>query len=71
MFTYYFDVRGCGDGHDDRGGTPMANDEAAFVYARRIIRELREAGGYDDSALTMVVRNWAGETVYAIPFLPH
>lgn len=71
MFPYYFDVRGYGDIHDDRGGTLMPNDEAALAYARRIIRELREAGGYDDPALTMIVRNCAGKTVYSIPFLPH
>ncbi len=71
MFPYYFDVRGYGDKHDDRGGTLMPNDEAAFAYARRIIRELREAGGYDDPALTIIVRNAAGKTIYSIPFLPH
>lgn len=70
MFPYYFDVRGYGDIHDDRGGTLMPNDEAALAYARRIIRELREADGYDDPGLTMVVRNCAGKTVYSIPFLP-
>ena len=70
MFPYYFDIRGYSDIHDDRGGTLMPNDEAALAYARRIIRELREAGGYDDPALTLMVRNCAGKTVYSIPFLP-
>ncbi len=71
MFPYYFDVRGYGDRNEDRGGTLMPNDGAALTYARRIIRELRQAGGYDDPALTMIVRNSAGKTVYSIPFLPH
>ncbi len=52
MFPYYPDVRGYREHHDDRGGTLMPNDKAALVYARRIIRELKEAGGYNDPALT-------------------
>jgi len=71
MFPYYFDIRGYGDRNDDRGGMLMPNDEAALAYARRIIGELRQAGGYNDPALTMIVRNAAGKTVYSIPFQQH
>jgi len=71
VFPYYFHVRGYGDSHDDRGDTLMPNDEAALAYARRLIDELREAGGYDDPALTLIVRNCAGRTVYSIPFQRH
>ncbi len=71
VFPYYFDIKGYGEEHDDRGGTLMPNDEAALAYAWRIIRELREAGGYDDTSLSLIVRNAAGKTVYSIPFLPH
>jgi hypothetical protein len=69
LFPYYFEVRGYGEAHEDHGGTLMPNDNAALIHARRIIRELREAGGYEDAALTMIVRNSAGKTVYSIPFL--
>jgi hypothetical protein len=69
VFPYYFDVRGYREDHDDRGGTLMPNDEAALAYARRIIRELIEIGGYRDPSLTMIVRNAAGKTVYSIPFI--
>jgi len=69
LFPYYFEVRGYREEHDDRGGTLMPNDEAALTHARRIIRELREAGGYEDAALTMIVRNSAGKTLYSIPFM--
>lgn len=69
MFPYYFDVQCYGEEHDDRGGMLMPNDEAALAYAHRIIRELRQAGGYDDPALSLIVRNCAGKTVYSIPFL--
>lgn len=68
MFPYYFDIQGYGE---ERDGTLMPNDEAALAYARRIIHELREAGGYDDPALCLIVRNAVGETVYSIPLLQH
>jgi hypothetical protein len=71
VFPYYFDVQGYGEQHDDRGDKLMPNDEAALAYARRIIRELTEAGGYRDPTLTMIVRNSAGKTVYSIPFQQH
>jgi hypothetical protein len=69
VVPYYFDIHGYGEHHEDRGGTLMANDAAALAYARRIIRELRDAGGYDDDALTLVVRDAAGRTLFQIPFL--
>jgi hypothetical protein len=69
VVPYYFDVRGYGEGHDDRGGRLMPNDEAALAYARRIIRELTEVGGYGDPSLTLIVRNAAGKTIYSIPFM--
>jgi Domain of unknown function (DUF6894) len=71
VFPYYFNVQGYGEEHDNRGGTLMPNDEAALAYARRIIRELTEAGGYRDPSLTMIVRNSAGKTVYSISFRQH
>lgn len=37
-------------------------------YADRVIRELKEGGGYDDPTLTMIVKNEARETVFSIPF---
>ncbi len=69
LSPYYFDVRSYGEKHDYRGRTLMADDDAALDYARCLIRDLRETGGYDDPALTLIVRNSAGETVFAIPFM--
>jgi hypothetical protein len=68
---YYFDVLSYGEKHDYRGRTLMADDEAALDYARRLIRDLRETGGYDDPALTLIVRNSVGQTVFSIPFMKH
>jgi hypothetical protein len=68
LFPYYFDIRSYGEQLDYRGGTLMADDDAALAYARRMITELRQAGGYNDPALTLIVRNSAGKTVYSLPF---
>lgn len=53
---------------DDAEGTLLSGKEAAHAYAHRIIRELKEAGGYDDPAPVMIVRDTDGTTVYSIPF---
>jgi hypothetical protein len=68
MQTYYFDVRD-GERYQDRGGEPMPSDEAALALASRIIRELRQSGGYDDPGLTLIVRNASGKTLFTIPFM--
>jgi hypothetical protein len=49
----------------------MPNDEAALAYARRMMRELSQMGGYKDPDLTLIVRNSAGQTVFSIPFTKH
>jgi hypothetical protein len=36
---------------------------------QRIVGELKDAGGYDETDLTMVVKNAAGRTVFSIPFV--
>jgi hypothetical protein len=53
----------------DQEGTILLNDDEARAYAKRIIRELKEAGGYDDPGLTMIVRNACGETLCSIRFI--
>ena len=66
---YHFDVRSYGVKRDYRGRTLLADDDAALDYARRLIRDLRQSGGYDDPALALIVRNGAGETIFTIPFM--
>ena len=69
MPRYYFILRWDSREHADPCGTILPNDRAARDYAERIIHELKEAGGYDDDDLTMVVKNAARRTVFSIPFL--
>jgi hypothetical protein len=69
MPRYYFILQWDSREHDDPHGTALPNDQAARDYAERIIRELKEAGGYDDEDLAMVVKNAADRIVFSIPFL--
>jgi len=68
LALYFFILRWPDREHDDAHGTPLPDDDAARSYARRVIRELKEGGGYDDPGLTMVVKNDDGHTVCLIPF---
>jgi hypothetical protein len=52
--------------HDDAGGTVLPDHNAAHVHAQRIIREFKEAGGYDNRDLT--VRDHTGKTIHSISF---
>lgn len=65
---YYFILQRPDRVHDDRQGTVLPDEAAARNYAGRVIRELKEGGGYDDPASTMIVKNEARETVFSIPF---
>jgi hypothetical protein len=68
MKRYFFVVVGPDEPHDDEVGTPLADNSAALAYGRRIIRELKEAGGYDDPRLAMLVQNENRHTLFTIPF---
>jgi uncharacterized protein DUF6894 len=64
---YYFDLRFPDRVHDDSDGTDFPHDSAALDYAKRIIAELKAAGGYDDPGLVMLVRKDESGTVASIP----
>jgi Domain of unknown function (DUF6894) len=66
---FYFVIRWPGGSlDDDNEGTELPDEEAALAYARRIIRELKDAGGYDDPGLTMIVQDATGNVARTIPF---
>lgn len=65
---YFFVIRWPDGEHDDPEGTPFRSSSAALAYAFRIVRELKDAGGYDEPGMTLVVENALGETLFAIPF---
>jgi hypothetical protein len=68
LSRYYFDIRWPDREHDDPHGTALPNDEAAYEYAIRAIRELKGGGGYDEPGLKMVVRNADDKSIFSIPF---
>ena len=68
MDRYFFINLWSGKDYDDDSGTLLPNEEAARAFAQRIIRELKEAGDYDDPVLIMVVKNNAGQQLFSIAF---
>lgn len=65
---YFFSLQWADRLHDDLDGTPLPSDADALAYAKRIIRELKEAGGYDDPGIKMIVKNTNGKVLCSIPF---
>ena len=47
----------------------LPDDGAAVIYANRIIGELKEAGGYDDPGLVMIIRKEGSESEIRCRFL--
>jgi hypothetical protein len=69
MPRYFFVIDGDDVTDRDDDGTQLPHPEAARRYARRVIRELREAGGYDDPNLAMFVKDANGDILFSVPFL--
>jgi hypothetical protein len=65
MTRYFFIIRW---ESDDPEGTLLPSESAARLYANRIIRELKDAGGYDDPGLMMIVEDADARVVFAAPF---
>ena len=56
MPQYFFDVRSTDWDYTDPDGIALPDDEAAIIYAERMIGELKEDGGYDAPDLQMLAR---------------
>jgi hypothetical protein len=65
MPRYFFVLRWPDKQHDDREGTQLPSARRPALTP--IIRELKEGGGYDDPALTTVVRDSSGKILLTIP----
>jgi hypothetical protein len=55
--AYFFGLRWSDHEDDDANGTLLSDDAAALNYADRLIRQLKDAGGYSDPNLTVIVRD--------------
>jgi hypothetical protein len=52
----------------DESGTDLSDDAAARNHAQRIIRELKQGGGYDDPRLCLIVTDSSGREVAVLSF---
>jgi hypothetical protein len=66
---YFFDVRRSDREDEDAIGTRLSDVAAALNHAERLIRELKENGGYNDPNLMVIVRDGMKKVVLSIPFL--
>ena len=66
---YFFSLRWSDHEDDDASGTLLSDDAAALNYADRLIRQLKDAGGYSDPNLMVIVRDGMKKVVLWIPFL--
>jgi hypothetical protein len=66
--SYFFVLQGRNDTRDDPGSVVCWSDEAAREYAERIVFDLKQAFGYEDPDLELIVINAAGEVVDLVSF---
>jgi hypothetical protein len=65
---YHFVAKWLDREHDDPEGTVLQDEEEARRFATRIIRELKEGGGYDEPDVFIVVRDDQGKEVLTLSF---
>ena len=68
LARYYFHVFNGPIAARDHIGVDCYNETGAFSYAERVIRELKDAGGYDDTSLSILIEDAAGREVCSIKF---
>jgi hypothetical protein len=69
VLRYFFSVRWPDHEDDDTNGTLLSDEAAALGCADRLVRELKEGGGYNDPGLMVIVRDGTQRVVLSIPFL--
>jgi hypothetical protein len=70
MPRYFFDIEGQDQYLEDDSGYEFADLKSAVLYAERVIRELKNDGGWDDPRLAIIVKDENGVILSSIPFLP-
>jgi hypothetical protein len=66
---YFFGLRWSDHEDDDVNGTLLSDDAAALDYADHLIRQLKDAGGYSDLNLMVIVRDGMKQVVLSLPSL--
>jgi len=68
MPRYFFALHGPDDQrYDDTSGTELATEAHALAHGEEIVRELKDAGGYDDPGWILFITSEGGE-VASLPF---
>lgn len=65
---YFFVLQWSNRQNEDSYGTPLPSDAEALRLAYRIIRELKQAGGYEDPNLKIIVKNADNQVIHIVPF---
>jgi hypothetical protein len=68
MPRYRFILQWSDKAQGDEHGTHLPDHDAACEYAHRVVRELKEDGGYNEPGLRMIVRDTNGKLIRSIPF---
>ena len=68
MTRFFFSMNGPNQDYEDCDGIDLPDGYTALSYAKRIVCELKEAGGYGDHRLKLVVQNDRRATIFSIPF---
>ena len=68
MPRFYFVIRWHEMTRDDPHGTELPNNTAALDFALRTVRKLKQGGIYEEPGILLIVRDEAGEQIFAIPF---
>jgi len=68
MPSYFYVIKNSSFENADEHGTALRDAREAQFYALRIIRELKEGGGYDDGDWIAVIFAENGRRVCTVPF---
>lgn len=69
MSKFYFVIQGPDKVlYDDRYGTEFLGRAEAVSYGKRIIRELKDAGGYDGPEWVLLIKNESGQLIALLRF---
>jgi hypothetical protein len=65
---YFFILQGPNRHQGDSFGSLLSSDADALSLAHRIVRELKDGGGYSDPGLKVIVKNADDDVIHIVPF---
>jgi hypothetical protein len=64
----FFVLEGQDEKYGDSAGTMFADQTSALAFGARIMRELKDAGGYDEAGWILHIRDERDGAVASLPF---